>query len=152
MKNPFQGGRCSLLTFFLCLLIAPVMAATTDVFPISDQSITEQVELFQFDSDELRQRSYTLAKALRCPQCQNQNLVESNSPIALDLRLIVFNMINSGASDQEVIEYMTSRYGEFVLYNPAFRIGNGLLWGGPIVLLVLFLFFSWRSIRYTHST
>jgi cytochrome c-type biogenesis protein CcmH len=88
-----------------------------------------------------------LAKSLRCPQCQNQNLIESNSPIAKDLRLIVFNKINQGESEQEVKDFMTARYGEFVLYQPEFTVRNALLWFAPILLLLMFITLSIRRVR-----
>lgn len=125
------------------LFIAPfVWADSTQIFVDSTDAKKTQVELFEFASPELQKQAIELAKSLRCPQCQNQNLIESNSPIALDLRLIVFEMIDQGQSEQQVIDYMTARYGEFVRYNPAFSARNGLLWGFPILAL---LFFIYRS-------
>ncbi len=114
------------------------------IAPVDDHTI--QVELFEFNSPELQKRAIQLAKSLRCPQCQNQNLVESNSPVAKDLRLIVFQKINQGQSDQQVIDFMTARYGEFVLYKPAFNLSNALLWLAPAFVLLLFIFLSVRRV------
>ena len=80
----------------------------------------EMVDTFEFKNVQERTRAVALAKSLRCPQCQNQNLVESNSPIAYDLRIEVYKMIDEGKTDEQIIEVMTSRFGNFVLYNPPF--------------------------------
>ncbi|MGF1911068.1 cytochrome c-type biogenesis protein CcmH [Vibrio kasasachensis] len=128
--------------------IAPfVWADSMQVFVDSTDARKTQVELFEFASPELQKQAIELAKSLRCPQCQNQNLIESNSPIALDLRLIVFEMIDQGQSEQQVIDYMTARYGEFVRYNPAFSARNALLWGLPILALLFFIYRSATQIN-----
>ena len=134
----------------LCLLLFSIsfstLANVQDVFVAPTQEQIIDVELFQFESLEKQQRAIALAKSLRCPRCQNQNLVESNSPIAKDLRLIVFKKINSGESEQQVVEFMTARYGEFVLYKPSLTWGNALLWGAPILAMFLFLTFSIKRV------
>lgn len=130
----------------LMLISFSSMSNVQDVFVAPTQEQNLDVELFQFESLEKQQTAVSLAKSLRCPQCQNQNLVESNSPIAKDLRLIVFQKINQGQSEQMVIDYMTARYGEFVRYKPSFSFRNALLWGAPILLLVVFLFLSAKQI------
>lgn len=80
-----------------------------------------------------------MAKELRCPQCQNQNLLESTSPIAQDLRLEVYRLVEAGHSSQEIMALMTQRYGDFVLYRPPLRSATWVLWFGPGVLLVCLL-------------
>ena len=67
-------------------------------------------------------------KSLRCPQCQNQNLVESNSPIAYDLRIEVYKMVDEGKTNQQIIDTMTARFGNFVNYKPPFQWNTALLW------------------------
>ncbi|MGF1719713.1 heme lyase NrfEFG subunit NrfF [Vibrio kyushuensis] len=139
---------------FVLLFLSPTYAAIADtqaVFSAPTKEASELVELFEFHSLEQQVVAVNLAKSLRCPQCQNQNLVESNSPIAKDLRLIVFKKINEGQSEQEVIEFMTARYGEFVLYNPPKTVKNAILWGLPVLLLILFGYFSYRSINKSDS-
>ncbi|MFM2589211.1 cytochrome c-type biogenesis protein [Vibrio sp. TBV020] len=121
--------------------------ASQDLFAPATSEQNVQVELFEFKSPELQKTAIGLAKSLRCPQCQNQNLVESNSPIAKDLRLIVFEKINQGESEQQVIDFMTARYGEFVLYKPAFSLSNALLWLAPIILLGLFIGLSIKRVK-----
>lgn len=90
------------------------------VFVISVFARADMVDTYSFNSPEERVRAVALAKALRCPQCQNQNLVESNSPIAYDLRIEVYNMVNEGKNNQQIIDAMTARFGNFVLYKPRF--------------------------------
>ncbi|WP_454441289.1 heme lyase NrfEFG subunit NrfF [Vibrio bathopelagicus] len=127
------------------LVIFPLQAE--DLFTAGDKNTSIQVELFEFESPDQQQRAITLAKSLRCPQCQNQNLIESNSPIAKDLRLVVFNMVKAGKSNNEITQYMTERFGEFVLYKPAMSASTLLLWLLPIALFLLFIHLSVKSVR-----
>ncbi len=129
----------------LVVISLPTMAE--DLFTASNKDTSIQVELFEFENPEQQQRAISLAKTLRCPQCQNQNLIESNSPIAKDLRLIVFNMVKAGHSNNEITQYMTERFGEFVLYKPAMNTSNLLLWLMPSVLFFLFIYLSIKSVR-----
>jgi cytochrome c-type biogenesis protein CcmH len=84
---------------------------------------------------------------LRCPQCQNQNLIDSNSPVAQDLRLEVYEMVDEGKSDDEIVEFMTSRYGDFVLYKPRLDAKTYVLWIGPFALLIVGFFVGAMFIR-----
>lgn len=94
-----------------------------------------RVEPLSFDSPAQEQRYRKLIAELRCLVCQNQNLADSNADLAQDLRQITYDMIKSGASDAEIINYMVARYGEFVLYRPPLTRNTALLWIGPFVLL-----------------
>lgn len=97
------------------------------------------VDTYEFRHPERQARAQELARTLRCPQCQNQNLVESNSPIARDLRLEVYRWVDEGQSDEQVIARMTARFGDFVRYDPPLKASTALLWGGPALLLLLAL-------------
>lgn len=110
----------------------------TAIFSPANSEQIKQVETFNFKSTNEQTRAINLSRELRCPQCLNQNLMESNSPIAKDLRLVVYQMVDQGKTDTEIINFMTQRFGEFVLYNPPFNRRTYLLWLGPILLLVLF--------------
>ncbi|MFQ2221790.1 heme lyase NrfEFG subunit NrfF [Aeromonas enteropelogenes] len=114
---------------------------------LSASSFASGVDTYEFRHPELQARAQDLARALRCPQCQNQNLVESNSPIARDLRLEVYHWVDEGQSDEEVIARMTSRFGDFVRYDPPFKASTALLWGGPALLLGLALLTLGRRLR-----
>ncbi|WP_253912556.1 cytochrome c-type biogenesis protein [Vibrio sp. B1Z05] len=111
------------------------------------QSISHPVDLFEFDSVAQQKHAIHLAKTLRCPMCQNQNLIESNSAVAKDIRLRVFELIKAGSSDAEVKQYMVARYGEHVLYQPSMSLKNGLLWGIPLLLAVGIFGFMVRHIQ-----
>jgi len=114
---------------------------------ISVNAIAEMVDTFEFQNQADRTRAVELAKSLRCPQCQNQNLVESNSPIAYDLRIEVYNMVNEGKTNQQIIDSMTSRFGNFVNYKPPFQWNTALLWLLPIGLLLAAFGLIWSSSR-----
>ncbi|MFH4678649.1 cytochrome c-type biogenesis protein CcmH [Vibrio diabolicus] len=114
---------------------------------VKAEQITQHVDLFEFHSVELQQRANALAKALRCPQCQNQNLVESNAQAAKDLRLKVYSMVNEGSTDQEVKDYLVQRYGNIVLYQPPFNYLTAALWIFPLLLLIFFILFSIKMIK-----
>lgn len=85
----------------------------------------------------LEARARTLSKDLRCVVCQGESIDDSNADIARDLRLLVRERLEAGDSDSEVLEFVVARYGEFVLFRPAFTLGNAVLWlAGPVLLLV----------------
>ena len=125
-----------------------VFFATALLFAFSLFAQAEMVDTYQFQNQDDRTRAVELAKSLRCPQCQNQNLVESNSPIAYDLRLEVYKMVDEGKTNQQIIDQMTARFGDFVNYKPPFKWNTVLLWLLPIALLILaaaLLYFSNRK-------
>lgn len=84
----------------------------------------------------LEARVNKLAEELRCLVCQNQSLADSHAELALDLKNEVRGMLARGLSDQEAVDFLVQRYGDFVLYRPPVRASTWLLWSGPFVLLV----------------
>lgn len=88
-------------------------------------------------SAELQARFERLTFELRCLVCQNQNIADSNADLARDLRDQVREMLLAGKSDDEILAFMTDRYGDFVLYRPSFSPRNWLLWGAPLLFLGL---------------
>ena len=98
------------------------------------------VEVQSFDNPEQEQIYKTLIKELRCLVCQNQNLADSNAELAQDLRKKIVEMIHAGKSEQEIIQYMVIRYGDFVLYRPPVNQRTWLLWFGPFLILLIGLF------------
>jgi cytochrome c-type biogenesis protein CcmH len=88
-----------------------------------------------------------LSEELRCLVCQNQNIADSNAELAQDLRREIRGMIQAGKTDKEIIDFMVTRYGDFVLYRPPVKGITLLLWGGPIALLLLGLFALQRYLR-----
>jgi len=113
------------------------------------------IETYEFSSEDLEQRYQTLSGELRCPKCQNQNIADSNAPISQDLRKLLYQQLEQGASDQEILDYMVARYGEFVRYRPRFSGATAILWLAPALLLlaaVVVVFFNVRSRRDTRTT
>jgi len=102
-------------------------------------------EVLQDETLEARARG--LSAQLRCMVCQNQSIDESDAELARDLRVLVRDRLKAGDSDAEVIDYIVSRYGEFVLLKPRFSIRNALLWGTPLILLIGGSVFAWISVR-----
>ena len=88
---------------------------------------------------EYQERYHALLNELRCLVCQNQTIAESDSELANDLRVEVNKMLNQGASDNEIIDFMANRYGDFVLYKPLVQPKTYLLWFGPFLFLALVL-------------
>lgn len=95
------------------------------------------IDTYEFQDEETRQRFQQLTEELRCPKCQNQNLADSNSPIAKDLRHEVYRMLGEGETDAQIADFMVARYGEFVLYKPRKDLSTYLLWYGPFALLLV---------------
>ena len=95
------------------------------------------VEVHTFEQAEQEQQYNRLIAELRCLVCQNQNLADSNAELAQDLRQEVYEMIQNGASDQEIVNFMVARYGDFVLYRPPFKSTTAFLWIGPFIILIL---------------
>lgn len=127
-----------LLSLMVFLLFSPLTKAG---------DLQQNVDLFEFHSIEVQQRATSLAKTLRCPQCQNQNLVESNAQAAKDLRLKVYTMANEGSSNQEIKDYLVALYGNIVLYQPPFNYSTALLWIFPLLFLIFFVLYSIRMVK-----
>ncbi|MGH8740348.1 MAG: cytochrome c-type biogenesis protein [Burkholderiales bacterium] len=89
------------------------------------------------ENPDLEKRVQSLAQELRCLVCQNQTLADSNAPLAVDLRNQVREQLAAGKSEQDVIDFMVARYGDFVLYRPPLKPSTVLLWAGPFLFLVL---------------
>lgn len=101
----------------------------------SSLTMASPVDTYVFQDKVTEIRFNALNKELRCPKCQNQNLADSNSPIAADLRREVYELLQQGKADIEIVDFMVSRYGEFVLYRPRVSSLTYILWYGPAGLL-----------------
>ncbi|TPI16536.1 cytochrome c-type biogenesis protein CcmH [Mesorhizobium sp. B4-1-3] len=133
-----MSARFSLAS--LALLLALFFAGTAQA--------VKPDEVLQDPALEARARA--LSEGLRCMVCQNQSIDESDADLARDLRVLVRQRLVAGDSDQQVMDYIVSRYGEFVLLKPRFSLRNALLWGTPVLLLLaggLFIVLSSRSRR-----
>ncbi|MCW8193541.1 cytochrome c-type biogenesis protein CcmH [Proteobacteria bacterium 005FR1] len=101
-------------------------------------------DVYEFETEEQRERFKRFTYELRCPKCQSQNLAGSDSMISQDLKRELHRLIIEGKSDQEIIDFMVSRYGDFVLYKPKFQANTYLLWLGPAALILVGLgVFGW---------
>ena len=110
------------LVLILCLLAAPAWAVEPDEV---------------LDDPALEQRARELSKGLRCLVCRNESIDESNAELARDMRVLVRERLVAGDSDQEVLDFLVDRYGEFVLLTPTARGANLALWlAGPALLLL----------------
>ena len=94
----------------------------------------------------LEKRVTDLSNELRCLVCQNQTLADSNAPLALDLRNEIREQLAAGKSEQDVVDFMVARYGDFVLYRPPFKASTLALWLGPFALLALGAWLFWRRV------
>ncbi|MCP8464908.1 cytochrome c-type biogenesis protein CcmH [Pseudomonas sp. ZM23] len=95
------------------------------------------IDTYEFADEAERQRFRDLTTELRCPKCQNQDIADSNAPIAADLRKQIYSQLQQGKSNQQIVDYMVDRYGEFVRYKPEINERTWLLWFGPAALLGL---------------
>ena len=95
------------------------------------------IDAYEFNTDAERERYRTLVEELRCPKCQNQNIADSNAPIATDLRREIYRMVEAGQSNEQIVDYLVARYGDFVRYKPPVNAKTIVLWYGPSALLVL---------------
>ena len=110
------------------LLVLALMMAAAPAFAVNpDEMLSDPA---------LEARARTLSAELRCMVCQNQSIDDSNAELAKDLRLLVRERIKDGDSDEQVLDYIVSRYGEFVLLKPRFSIKTVLLWGAPVLLVL----------------
>lgn len=89
------------------------------------------------DDPQLEQRARAISAELRCMVCQNQSIDDSDADLAKDLRVLVRDRLVAGDTNEEVFDYVVSRYGEFVLLRPRFSANTALLWGAPILVLIL---------------
>lgn len=101
------------------------------------QVVHASIDVYEFSSEDKRERYHALTKELRCPKCQNQDIADSNAPIAKDMRREVHRLVETGASEGDVVAYMVERFGEFVMYTPTLDQRTYALWYGPVVVLAL---------------
>ena len=98
------------------------------------------IEEYAFNTEEDEERFRKLTYEMRCPKCLNAPIADSDAPIAADLRQQVFVQIRDGRSNNEIKDFMSSRYGDFILYRPRLTPATFFLWFGPVLLLLAGLF------------
>lgn len=122
---------------FYTLLISLVFSMTLQAGAIYPLNTAKQDAQFQ-----------GLLRELRCLVCQNQDLADSNAPLAVDLREEVYRLVQSGQSDTEIVDYLTARYGDFILFKPPLKTVTYVLWFAPGLFLLSGLGFLWRRTRH----
>ncbi len=115
------------LRFFVAIISALLLVSTAH----AKEAVPEAAD------PALEARMVRVTSELRCLVCQNQTIADSHADLAVDLRRQVREQLQAGRSDAEIIDYMTARYGDFVLYRPPFKATTALLWLGPALMLVV---------------
>lgn len=110
-------------------LVAVMLLSATARLPAA-------IDPYQFDTPAQEAQFRELTEQLRCLVCQNQSLADSNAGLAGDLRREVYEMVQAGSNNEQVLDFMVQRYGDFVLYNPPVKPATYLLWAGPLLLLL----------------
>jgi cytochrome c-type biogenesis protein CcmH len=116
------------------------------------QSVHAEIEIYQFATPELESRYQNLTEELRCLVCQNQNIADSHAELAQDLRRKVYEKLSAGESNDQIITYMTDRYGDFVLYRPPFNVKTMILWLAPILTILIGGIGFWSLIKRRKNT
>lgn len=105
------------------------------------------IAVYEFETPEQEQRFRNLIEELRCPKCQNQSISDSDADIAQDMRAQVAEMLREGRSDEEIVRFFVTRYGDFVTYKPPVNAETMILWAGPGVVFVIGLLLVVLQIR-----
>lgn len=109
------------------------------------------IDALNFSSPQQESDYHQLTQSLRCPQCQNNNIADSNATIAVDMRGKVFELLQEGKSKNDVVDYMVARYGDFVTYDPPITASTLVLWIAPLLLVLLGVVFLLRRKPKTQS-
>ena len=109
------------------------------LFVLSAYSVIAAEDKFSFDTPAQREGFVNLTAEFRCPVCQNQNIADSDAMIAHDMRRKVYALLKQGKTEQEVIDFMKSRYGDFVHYQPPVTAATLWLWAGPVLFIFIAL-------------
>ncbi len=125
-------GKMALALFLLLTALTPAWAVQPDEM-LKDPA--------------LEARAHKVGEELRCLVCRNQSIEDSEADLAHDLRVLVRQRIAAGDTDRQVIDYIHSRYGDFVLLKPPFQWDTALLWGGPLLLVLIGAGMAWRFYR-----
>lgn len=111
------------------------------------------IDTYEFSTQAERDRYRTLVEELRCPKCQNQNIADSDAPIAMDMRDEIFKKLEEGESNEQIVEFLVDRYGDFVRYKPPVNKKTLILWYGPAAFLTFgFAMVAMIVIRRRRST
>ena len=119
-------------TFVIIISICLIQLFTDNSFAVEPEEVLEN------QKQELRARN--ISKNIRCMVCQNQSIDESNAPLAKDLRILIRNKIKEGKKDKEIYNFLTDRYGDFILLKPPLKSSTLALWLLPFIFLIIGFF------------
>ena len=122
---------------FIKIFILIITICLTHFFSENSYGV-EPDEILQDQKQELRARN--ISKNIRCLVCQNQSIDESNAPLAKDLRILIREKIKEGKNNDEIYEFLTDRYGDFILLNPPFKLNTLVLWFFPFIFFGIGIF------------
>ena len=131
LSKTSSHSRASFKTITLSVLTLLIVLSAFSVSAVEDK--------FSFDTPAQRESFLKLTAELRCPMCQNQNIADSDAMIAHDMRRKVYALLQQGKTEQEVIDFMKSRYGDFVHYQPPVTAATLWLWAGPVLFIFIAL-------------
>ncbi|GEK51796.1 cytochrome c-type biogenesis protein [Vreelandella venusta] len=110
---------------------------TVALLTLASGALAGGIEIREFDDPVMEQRYHDLTASMRCPLCENQAINDSDAPISADMRERVYQLLQDGQSDIEIVNHMVQRFGEYILYNPRLENRTYLLWGLPLGLVML---------------
>ena len=133
--NTCQSFCRTVVALILAAFIHSAYALPENPYPFTAASDTKRFEI--------------LTKEIRCVVCQNQNIADSNAPLAKDLRAKIYYMMNDKKSDEEIKDYLVKRYGEFILLRPRLNQTTAILWTFPFAIMIIIFIFLFRFVRNT---
>lgn len=129
------------------MLLISIFLVFTHTFMFAAENNISGSDEYVFSSNEQAIRFDHLSRTFRCLVCQNQTLSDSDAPLARDLRRHLYELVQAGEDNASIIDYFTTRYGDFVLYLPPFRKDTLLLWLGPFILLLIGIIILYRTFK-----
>lgn len=127
------------LTRVLAFFLIATLAGFSATLPAKTENIV------QFDNPKDAERYEELTHEIRCLVCQNQTIAESDADLAKDLRKEVYDMVGTGKSNEDIVDFLVKRYGDFVMFRPPLKTSTLLLWFGPGAVIFLILIFLWKN-------
>lgn len=131
----------------LSRILTPALCALLLAGPVLDEGAQAREATPTAFDPVAHKRVVEVSEQLRCLVCQNQSIADSNAELAVDLRNQVIEQVKAGKTNQEIVDYMVERYGDFVLYKPPFKLSTAILWLGPVCLFLVGLAAFYINLR-----
>lgn len=128
-------------------LLAPLLCALLLAGPVIEGTVEAREAAPTAFDPVAHKRVVEVSEQLRCLVCQNQSIADSNAELAVDLRNQVIERVKAGKTNQEIVDYMVERYGDFVLYRPPFKLSTAILWLGPVCLFLVGIIAFYINLR-----